>query len=237
MAFSLRRYLLATLSQRECAVTQSEWKRLRFSYAQHGEDLIAEALLPETRGFYVDVGAFHPVSISNTYLFYRKGWRGIVVDPAPHLGRLYQRRRPEDRLLNCAVSEAEGERTFEVMGAGETSHLKGSVPLTASTKQPVASIQVQCRRLASILGDHLPQGQTIDFLTVDAEGHDLSVLRSNDWSKFRPRLVAVEDTLPEGQSPICGYLADQGYQPVITAQITRFYLPVAGAAANAGRLG
>jgi len=228
MAFSLRRYLLATLSQRECAVTQSEWKRLRFSYAQHGEDIIAEALLPEPHGFYVEVGAFHPVLISNTYLFYRKGWRGIVVDPAPPVGRSYQRRRPEDILVACAASEEEGERTFEIMRAGETSHLRGSEPLTATSQRPTASIQVRCRRLGGILGEHLPAGKTIDFLTVDAEGHDLSVLRSNNWKKYRPRLVAVEDALPVAHSPICGFLAQQGYQPVITAKITRFYAPVAG---------
>ena len=69
MGFSVRRYLLSVLSRREAGVTQSEWKRLRFTYAQHGEDIIAESLLPEPQGFYVEVGAFHPVSISNTYLF------------------------------------------------------------------------------------------------------------------------------------------------------------------------
>jgi FkbM family methyltransferase len=228
MAFSLRRYLLATLSQRECAVTPAEWKRLRFTYAQHGEDIIAEALLPEARGFYVEVGAFHPVSISNTYLFYRKGWRGIVVDPAPPVARLYRRRRPKDTVLACAASEEEGVRTFEVMRAGETSRLQGSKPLTPSAQQPTQSIQVSCRRLASILGEHLPAGQTIDFLTVDAEGHDLSVLRSNDWQKYRPRLVAVEDPLPAAQSPIHRFLAAQGYHPVITAKITRFYQPLNG---------
>jgi len=226
MGFSLRRYLLASLSKRECAVTQSEWKRLRFTYAQHGEDVIAEALLPESTGFYVDVGAFHPVSISNTYLFYRKGWRGIVVDPAPQFADLYQRRRPEDKLLDCAVSEDEGERRFEVMQAGETSRLQGSESLVASDQKPMRLIQVRCRRLDSIFGEHLPAGQTVDFLTVDAEGHDLSVLRSNDWQKYRPRLVAVEDTLPVAHSPICSFLAQQAYQPVITARITRFYVPV-----------
>jgi hypothetical protein len=78
MGFSIRRYVLAALSRRECAMTQSDWKWLRFTHAQPGEDIIAEALLPETRGPQVEVGAFHPVSISNTYVPYRRGWRGIV---------------------------------------------------------------------------------------------------------------------------------------------------------------
>jgi len=228
MGFSVRRYLLAALSRRECGVTASEWKRLRFTYAQHGEDIIAEALLPEARGFYVEVGGFHPVSISNTYLFYRKGWRGIVIDPAPEAAKLFRKRRPEDNLLGCAVSEEEGWRQFEIMPAGETNRLgdggNGGQPSAA----PRHSLRVLCRRLAAILDEHLPSGQTIDFMTIDAEGHDLSVLRSNDWQKYRPRVLAVEDFQPPAQSPICQLLSQQGYKMVITSKITRFFTPVEG---------
>ena len=53
----------------------------------------------------------------------------------------------------------------------------------------------------------------------------MSVLRSNDWQKYRPRLVAVEDRLPIAQSPICSFIAQQGYQLVITAKTTRLFTP------------
>jgi FkbM family methyltransferase len=225
MGFSFRRYLLSVLSCRECAVTQSEWKRLRFSYAQNGEDIIAEALLPEARGFYVEVGAFHPVSISNTYLFYRKGWRGIVIDPAPHVARLFQRRRPEDTMLTCAVGEQEAVCRFDIMPAGETNRLSATRKVDTSSAQPLYSIQVPCRRLASLLDEYLGTGRAIDFLSVDAEGHDLSVLRSNDWQKYRPRVLAVEDFQPPAQSSICSFLSQQGYKAVITSKITRFFVP------------
>ncbi|MCW5198181.1 FkbM family methyltransferase [Desulfobulbus sp. F3] len=33
----------------------------------------------------------------------------------------------------------------------------------------------------------------IDFLSVDAEGVDLKVLKSNDWNKYRPYIVLAED--------------------------------------------
>jgi FkbM family methyltransferase len=225
MGFSLRRYLLAVLSRREVGITQLEWKQLRFTYAQLGEDIIAEALLPEPQGFYVEVGAFHPITISNTYLFYRKGWRGIVIEPVPSVAKLFQRRRPEDIMLECAVSEEEGNRCFDIMRSSETNRLSGSENTSESSKKPLRSIHVQCRRLDSILNEHLPSGQKIDFLTIDAEGHDLSVLRSNDWQTYRPRLVAVEDFLPAMQSPICKFLSEQGYKLVITAKVTRFFVP------------
>ena len=72
------------------------------SYAQSGEDLIVwgelaervprchSATVSQDKGFYVDVGAYHPKLFSNTYLFYKKGWRGICVDPNPKMKELYR---------------------------------------------------------------------------------------------------------------------------------------------------
>ncbi|MFT5138435.1 MAG: hypothetical protein ACI9H8_001006 [Lysobacterales bacterium] len=55
----------------------------------------------------------------------------------------------------------------------------------------------------------------IDFLSVDAEGHDLEVLKSLDFDRYKPRLVAVESHEPlfSGvcESPIYQFLLAQGY--------------------------
>ena len=84
------------------------------SYAQSGEDIIAWGELKNSknqkikkakgeRGFYVDVGAYHPKLLSNTYLFYKKGWRGICVDPNPEMASLFRVARPRDVFLNVGV--------------------------------------------------------------------------------------------------------------------------------------
>jgi hypothetical protein len=44
------------------------------------------------------------------------------------------------------------------------------------------------------LHDHLPAGRVIDFMSVDVEGLDLQVLRSNDWERYRPVVVVIEET-------------------------------------------
>ena len=51
-------------------------------YSQFGEDKILNELIPNkfTNGFYVDVGCFHPKKYSNTYILFRRGWRGINID-------------------------------------------------------------------------------------------------------------------------------------------------------------
>ena len=44
-------------------------------YSQNGEDLILNRLFEnKEKGFFIDVGAHHPIRFSNTYLFYKKGW-------------------------------------------------------------------------------------------------------------------------------------------------------------------
>jgi len=50
-------------------------------YSQFGEDQILDKLLPEKKGFFLDIGAGRPIRYSNTYLFYKRGWNGILIDP------------------------------------------------------------------------------------------------------------------------------------------------------------
>lgn len=227
MGFSLRRWLLATLSRRELGVRQMEWKYLRWSYAQFGEDLIALSLLPEKEGFYVDAGAYHPVTLSNTYHFYRRGWRGIVIDANPECLAAFARRRPRDLCVQAALSDAAREAVFDIHAAGVTSTLR---PEAAETepggKAPVTvrQIRLRTRTLKSVLDDHLPKGTTVDFLTVDCEHEDLAVLRSNDWERYRPRVVAVEDWEPDvAQSAICAHLAGLDYELVSTVEVSRLF--------------
>jgi hypothetical protein len=76
-------------------------------------------------------------------------------------------------------------------------------------------LEVRIAPLSEILKQHLPKGRTIDFLTVDVEGFDLDVLRSNDWKHYRPSIVLVEtfgasvDDL--ALDPVTGYMRSLGY--------------------------
>ena len=84
--------------------------------------------------------------------------------------------------------------------------------------------------LAEVLERHLPPGQYIDFMSVDVEGHDLSVLESNDWSRFRPKIVVVEDEQTEAESSdIVRFMKSQGYEVcaqnvIILDEINEYFL-------------
>ncbi len=204
----------------------------RLSYAQEGEDLVLARILGAntSTGFYVDVGAHHPTRFSNTYYFYRRGWRGLNVDALPGTARLFQSMRSRDVTVECGVAGQAGVMTYFVFNepalntfSGEEAARKNRHPY-----QIVNKLQISVLTLKEILDKHVPPGVTIDFMTIDVEGLDHEVVCSNDWSRYRPRLVLVE-LLNVGIDNIIGhpttqFLWQQGYRPVAKTLNTVFFV-------------
>jgi len=82
----------------------------RIHWSQSGEDVILGELLPEQRGTYVDVGAAHPRLGSNTYILYRRGWQGTLVEPNPDSAKTLRKARPRDRVVEAAAGATPGRR-------------------------------------------------------------------------------------------------------------------------------
>ena len=89
-----------------------EFKHAMVSYSQFGEDLLVQEVLGYERRdiFYIDIGAFHPISKSNTYIFYKRGGRGICVEPNPNAKALWQKFRPRDIFIGKGVTGGENCR-------------------------------------------------------------------------------------------------------------------------------
>ena len=191
------------------------------SFSLSGEDIILHNLLRKTKnGFYVDVGAHHPTHFSNTYLFYREGWRGINIDATPGKIDLFRAQRPRDINIESAVSNTEGHIEFFLF---DKSALNTGSPEMASEEErlgyPVREkITVPTRTLSGILNEHLQSGQKIDFMSVDVEGADMDVLASNDWIKYSPTVIAVEDCTFDPEHPekseAYNFLKEMGYKLV-----------------------
>jgi FkbM family methyltransferase len=190
------------------------------SFAQEGEDLILRRVFAgQPKGRFVDVGAHHPHRFSNTYLLYRDGWRGINLDAAPRSMEPFRSSRPGDVNLECAVSDRAGERRFFVF---EESALNTfSAPLADEYVRDQwrlrETVMIPSRPLAGILAEHAAGWPSFELLSIDVEGEELSVLRSNDWERFRPRVILAEvlnatlETI--AGSEVGAYLASLGYVP------------------------
>ena len=145
-------------------------------------------------GFYVDVGANDPVLNSNTHWFYERGWNGINVDALPAFKAYFDSERERDVNIHAAVSDEEKDVVFYAW-PDQPVFSTVSPELARERSEKLGKpeeVRLRTRRLETILAQHLPAGQQIDFLSVDVEGHDLAVLRSNDWVRYRPELVVVE---------------------------------------------
>jgi FkbM family methyltransferase len=200
------------------------------SYAQEGEDIILRRIFESQRqGFYVDIGAHHPQRFSNTYLFYLMKWSGINIDAMPGSMHLFNYLRPRDINLELAVGDADSSNTFFIfndraLNTFDPDHAREYV---AHGYKIVAQIPIAMKALRDILHEHVPPGRTIDFLSVDVEGLDLEVLRSNDWARFRPTYVLVEtlhaDLDALATSPVAMFLHGHAYKLYAKTPNTAFF--------------
>jgi len=191
------------------------------SYSQEGEDLILRRLFEhKSDGFYVDVGAHHPMRFSNTYLFYRKGWHGINIDAMPGSMKAFNRKRKRDINLEIPVSDKRETLTYYMFNEPALNGFSRELSRERDGHgdyRVIAKQDITTATLEEILDKYLPDGQEIDFMSVDVEGLDLQVIKSSNWEKYRPAYVLAEilnsslETL--AASDIHAFLAKAGYAP------------------------
>jgi FkbM family methyltransferase len=174
------------------------------SYSQEGEDMILARIFEgQFSGFYVDVGAHHPQHLSNTYYFYLQGWRGINLDASPNSMTIFNKIRARDINLEIAISDISELLTYYAFNESAINGFCKPLVDELSRNERfeiIAETAIQTYSLSQVLDDYLPDGQVIDFLNIDVEGLDYQVLQSNDWKKYRPKIVLVESLQP---SSIC----------------------------------
>ncbi len=199
------------------------------SYAQNGEDiLLRRAFGDRDNGYYIDVGAAHPIGDSVTKLFYDKGWSGVNVEPAHVFAELLRAERTRDTTLEVALSNTEGSLTF-YDGPERDGWSTLSPEVAADLRARGVEIterSVQTMTLTQVCQEHAPE--TIDFLKVDVEGHEREVLEGADWQRWRPTIIVVESTVPHSAEPSFedweGLLLDANYLFAIFDGINRFYV-------------
>jgi hypothetical protein len=166
-------------------------------HSQLGEDMILKNLLQnKSNGFFVDIGAFHPVDISNTYYFYKKGWRGINVDATPGSMEIFRLVRPGDINLEIGIDENECERNFFLFDNRALNTFTDEGVKFAKEHfnvEPYKVVKTTFTTLEKLLDTYLPNSiSQIDFLSVDVEGADDLVLYSNNWVKYKPKVLCIE---------------------------------------------
>ena len=168
------------------------------SYSQCGEDLIIDFIFQQLaidKPSYIDIGAHHPRFINNTYLFYKKGARGISIEPDPSLIAEFNSLRKEDINLNIGIGDKNGEADFYIMNeptlntfvreeAERTSDEKGGYHIKEVKK-------IMISPLADVINKYC-NGKFPDLLSIDVEGLDEQILKSIDYNSAVPKVMCVE---------------------------------------------
>lgn len=200
------------------------------SYSQEGEDMILRRLFEgQKSGFYVDVGAHHPQRFSNTYFFYKMGWRGINIDAMPGIMASFNRLRPRDINIEKPVSDQKQILTYYAFNEPALNSFSKELTDLYTSKgfQLIFQKNLETSTLEEILNANLPENQSIDFLSVDVEGLDLQVLQSNNWDRFSPRFVLVEilnaSFAELDKSDLAVFMKSKGYRLHAKSENTVFF--------------
>ena len=164
-------------------------------YSQFGEDKILNELIPNkfTNGFYVDVGCFHPKKYSNTYILFRRGWRGINIDMEKDKIAAFNLARPSDHNFLGAISDKiEKVKIYRNQKYGVSSTINKNF---IKNENIIDDDYIQTITLNSVLETSPFKGKKIDFLNIDTEGNDFKVLKSLNLELYKPSIIIVETNL------------------------------------------
>ncbi len=167
----------------------------RLTYSQSGEDLTMHDILLNAeikKARYVDIGAHHPIFGNNTYLFYRKGGLGVLVEPNPDMCQLIRKLRPRDICVNAGAGARNGKANFFVFPQSTRSTFSADQASSweKSSGQRFTNEKRDIITLDTIIQDHF-HGDAPDIISIDAEGLDAEILSGFSW-KVRPKIFCVE---------------------------------------------
>ena len=164
------------------------------SYSQCAEDLIVKMFLQIDGslkpGFYVDVGCHHPRRGSNTYGFYKSGWRGVLIDMEEDKVRAAKLARRRDMVVQAAVSDR--VENVDIYSPGDFS-TNATIDVEAAAHHPEYRRlhQVKTETLTEIL-ERCDCPSQFDFLNIDCEGNDFRVLKGLALDRYAPKVICIE---------------------------------------------
>jgi FkbM family methyltransferase len=172
-------------------------KDASISYSQTGEDLIVDFIFKARNILnpsYIDLGAYHPIKMNNTYLFYSRGSKGINIEPNVNGFLAFEKPRPKDLNLNIGVSNQNSFLDYFMMNDPSMNSFSKSnaEDLVSNFKFKIERvIKVEVKTINEIINQYF-KGEFPDFLSIDIEGLDFEIIKSIDFQISRPKVICIE---------------------------------------------
>jgi len=193
------------------------------SYSQTGEDIIIDFLIgaKKIKDFtYLDIGANQPVKFNNTYKFYEKGYKGVCIEPDPHIHAALSKKRPKDICLNIGIAgNASSGTDFYIMDnpALNTFSKEEATALEESKLGKIKRlISVPLNTVENVIDEYFI-GKSPVFVNLDVEGLDEEILKTFPFNKYRPAIFCIEtvhytsDASSTKRKEIFDLMEEQGY--------------------------
>ena len=152
---------------------------------------LREYFANQKKGFYIDVGCYHPIRLSNTKFLSDKGWRGINIDISKKSIDLFNIARKKDTNLNIGIAEKEtfleGYFKKDLYHANTLDNDHSNYFFGQEPKKKI----IEIKTLNSIINRYA-KGKKINLIDIDCEGKDLEVLKGLNLSRNNIELIMIE---------------------------------------------
>ena len=163
------------------------------SYSLFQEDLfIKKYFKNKTKGFYIDVGCYHPLDGNNTHLLHAKGWKGMNLDINSYSIEMFNFLRKKDINIHSGISNKKEKLVM---------YYRKEINMLNTLDKNIAKIHfrngfkkrnVQVNTLNYFISKYFKKLKRIDFLNIDVEGVELNVLKSLNFKQYKPQLICIE---------------------------------------------
>jgi len=170
------------------------------SHAQYYDDLIIRMIfdvLGVENPSYLDIGANHPVELSNTYYFYERGSKGVLVEPTPELTSIIKKVRPDDVLIPKGVA-GKSIKGNAILKTSSEHHVLNSFleeNIEHHGIQADGQLQIELVDINDIISEHFITSP--DFISMDTEGMELDIFQTFQFDHFNPSLFCIEIPINE----------------------------------------
>lgn len=174
-------------------------------------------------GTYIELGGLDGVRFSNSHVFNKGGlgWRGILIELDDDNYLRSVANRPNE-IANIQAGVCSTPRTLHAVLSGSVSNAMGGIwefksPWDRERYWPGITLddpavkEVQCDTMDALLLSYAPHTTYFDFLSLDVEGAEISVLDSIDFTRVGFGVMLIEGGDDSKNSVMLKILESNGY--------------------------
>jgi FkbM family methyltransferase len=184
--------------------------------SQNNEAEIIANYFKGKKGTVLDIGANDGKTFSNSYDLIQSGWSGVLIEPGSVFTQL-QELHKDNKAVSCyqlAIAEKEQMLTFYESGAhvknGTDTGLVSTLNHDETIRWRNNGVEFTERKVQAVpFSWVLKWHKKFDFITIDAEGFDLAILKQIDLAKVKCQCLCIEhngdQTLDQAYKVYCNY--------------------------------